>query len=115
MFLQLNHKNLAVYAVIRELTKEVYFLSNKLPEYEKYNMVQQVRRAGLSVKLNLAEGSSRKSEVERKRFFEISRGSLVELDAAFETTVDLNYFSISDLQDFSSLLNKSFAMVSKMI
>lgn len=78
-------------------------------------MVQQVRRAVLSVKLNLAEGSSRKSEVERKLFFEISRGSIVELDAAFDTTIDLNYFSPDELHVFSSLLNKSFAKVSNMI
>jgi four helix bundle protein len=39
-------------------------------------MVQQIRRAALSVKLNLAEGSTRKSEVERKGYLEIARGSV---------------------------------------
>jgi four helix bundle protein len=45
-------------------------------------MVQQIRRATLSVHLNIAEGCSRKSPSERKRFFEISRGSLIEVDTA---------------------------------
>ena len=54
-------------------------------------MVSQMRRAVLSVKLNLAEEASRKSQVERKRYYENSRGSVVEIDAIFETAVDLNY------------------------
>lgn len=115
MFLQLNHKNLAVYNNARDLVKEVYRLSNQMPDMEKFNMVQQVRRAALSVKLNLAEGSSRKSELERKRYFEIARGSVVELDAAFETAVDLNYYNMEQLESFNKILNSCFAMISNLI
>lgn len=114
MFLKLNHKNLDVYQAIRELTKVVYGLSSKMPDTEKFNMVLQIRRAVLSVKLNLAEGSSRKSEVERKRFYEMAIGSIVELDAAFETAVDLNYFEPAALDDFGKQLNKCFAMLIKL-
>ncbi len=92
MFIQLKHKSLDVYQVIRELVKETYKISLQLPSEEKFNMVHQIRRAALSVKLNLAEGATRKSVLERKRYLEISRGSLVEIDAALETAVDLNYF-----------------------
>jgi four helix bundle protein len=46
--------------------------------------VQQIRRAALSVKSNLAEGCSRRSEAERKRYFEVSRGSVIEIDAAWK-------------------------------
>lgn len=115
MFLKLNHKELKVYDAIREVNKEVYLLSNKLPDIERFNIVQQVRRAVLSVKLNFAEGSTRRSDLERKRFSEISRGSIVELDAAFETAVDLNYFTLEELKISSELLNKCFAMISKII
>ncbi len=115
MFLQLKHKSLDVYQVTRELVKEVYAVSLLLPDTEKFNMIQQIRRAALSVKLNLSEGSSRRSALERKRYFEISRGSLVEVDAALETAVDLNYLKISELEETGRLLNKCFAMLSKMI
>jgi four helix bundle protein len=114
MFLNLNHKKLEIYQAVRELTKIVYLHSNALPPEEKFNMVQQVRRAVLSVKLNLAEGSSRKSEAERKRFYEIAQGSVVELDAAFETAVDLEYFEFADLKGLGEQLNKCFAMLAKM-
>ena len=63
----------------------------------------------------MAEGSTRKSETERKRFFEIARGSVVEIDAAVETAIDLNYFTDKEFEELGKLLNKSFAMLSKMI
>jgi four helix bundle protein len=97
------------------LTKEIYKISNLLPAEERFNMVQQIRRAGLSVKLNFAEGSTRKSNLERKRYYEISRGSIVEIDAALETAVDLEYFKVEPLQQSGILLNECFAMLSKMM
>ena len=65
-----------VYKAIRELTKEVYAVSMKLPAEEKFNMVQQMRRAVLSVKLNLAEGSTRKSPNERDGFMKLQEALL---------------------------------------
>jgi len=85
----------------------------KLTAEEKFNMVQQIRRAALSTKLNLAEGSTRRSEVERKRYLEIARGSVVEIDAALETAVDLEYYEIEELEKSGELLNKCFAMLFK--
>ena len=104
-----------MYKAVSELTKEIYQVSLKLPADEKFNMVQQIRRAVLSIKLNLAEGSSRKSASERKRFLGIARGSLIEVDAVLETAVDLNYIPLNDLKNAGDLLNKSFAMLSNMI
>lgn len=115
MFIKLNHKSLKVYGAIRELAKEVYALSLKMPAEEKFNMVQQMRRAALSVKLNPAEGSTRKSPNERKRFYEVARDSVVEIDAVLETAVDLNYYMEDQLTVIAEMLNKCFAMLSNMI
>ena len=115
MFLNLGHKSLNIYQAIRELVKEAYKISKKLPDEERFNMVPQIRRAALSVKLNFAEGSTRKSMVERKRYLEISRGSVVEIDAAVETAYDLQYIELANLQTLSEHLNKCFAMLSKMM
>ena len=76
---------------------------------------QQIRRASLSIKLNLSEGSTRRSIIERNRYLEIARGSVVEIDAALETAVDLKYFIVKDLELIGKLLNSCFAMLSKMI
>jgi four helix bundle protein len=79
MFLQLAHTKLDVYKVSQELALECYRITKQFPNEEKFALVQQIRRTATSVHLNLAEGCSRKSEAERKRFFEISRGSLIEI------------------------------------
>lgn len=115
MFINLKHKQLDVYKLVRELVKEPYSISLQLPPEEKFNMVQQIRRASLSIKLTLSEGSTRKSSTERNRYLEIARGSVVEIDAALETAVDLNYFTEKDLEVIGKLLNRCFAMLSKMI
>lgn len=115
MFLKLNHKTLSVYQAVRELAIEVYNASKLLPPEEKFNMVPQMRRAVLSVKLNLAEGSSRKSVTERKRFYEISRGSVVEIDAVLETAVDVGFLKKDELNVLGDKLNKCFAMLSNML
>jgi four helix bundle protein len=84
MFLTLNHQKLEVYAASKEFALECYRFTKQLPADEKFGMISQIRRAALSVHLNIAEGASRKSAVERKRYFEISRGSVIEIDAALD-------------------------------
>ena len=78
MFLQLAHTKLAIFQASRALCLECYKTTKAFPADEKFAMVQQIRRAALSVHLNIAEGNSRKSVAERKRFYEISRGSVIE-------------------------------------
>src|ERR1700730_4729212 len=108
MFLQLNHKNLDVYKASRELLKLSYQIIKKLPPEEKFNLISQIKRSALSVILNIAEGASRKSQVERKRFFQISRSSVIEIDAAAEATIDLGYLNEDDLTSLGIFLNKTF-------
>lgn len=91
MFLTLNHQRLEIYSASRELIFECYRLTLMLPGEEKFDMISQLRRAALSIHLNIAEGASRKSEPERKRYYEIARGSLIEIDAALDIANGLNY------------------------
>jgi four helix bundle protein len=98
LFLKLNHQKLDLYSVSRLFVLECYKLSKLLPPDEKFGMISQIRRAALSVHLNIAEGASRKSEVERKRYYEISRGSIIEIDAAVDIASDLTYLDGMNLE-----------------
>lgn len=115
MLLQLNHKSLYVYKAAIELLKESYLVSKKIPSEERFNLSSQIKRAALSVKLNIAESSSRKSPAERKRFYEIARGSVIEIDAIAESIVELEYLSLADLSNLSVCLNKCFSMLTNML
>ena len=59
MFLQLAHTKLDFSKISRSLTLECYKIIKSFPTEEKYAMVQQIRRAVLSVHFNIAGDSSR--------------------------------------------------------
>jgi four helix bundle protein len=115
MFLKLNHQELDIYKVSKRPVIEIYKSSKKLPSEENYALRSQIRRAVVSVFLNISEGASRISQKEEKRFYEISRSSLVELDAALEVSVELNYYSIEELKENGDLIIRCFQMLTKLI
>ena len=114
MFLDLNHQKLDIYEMSRKLVKACYDFSNLLPKDEKFAMISQIRRAALSVHLNIAEGCSRTSGAERKRFFEIARGSLIEIDAALDIALDLKYIT-QNPEDLKEPLTRCFKMLTGLI
>ena len=115
LFLQVDHIKLDVFLVSKQLVLACYKATKSFPSEEKFGIISQIRRAALSVHLNIAEGCSRKSLVERKRFFEIARGSAIEVDAALDVAIELNYTDKEKLVELGELLKRSFQMISKMI
>ena len=115
MFLQLVHTKLNVYQQTKLLTIECYKVSKLLPSDEKFGMISQLRRAALSIHLNLAEGASRKSLAERKRYYEISRGSLIEVDTAIGIAFELQYFTSADISILGEAIVNTFKLLSGLI
>ena len=115
MFLTLNHQRLNIYDASIMFVLECYKLTNSLPNDEKFGMISQIRRASLSVHLNIAEGASRKSETERKRFYEIARGSIIEIDAALDVAKELGYLKNHNTEMLGVQLLKCFKLLSGLI
>ena len=115
MFLELKHTNLDISRIAKEFVLACYKETITFPSDEKFGMTSQIRRAALSVHLNVAEGCSRKSEKERKRFYEVARGSLVEVDTALDIAVDLKYTSNEKLSPLGKLMIRTFQMLSKLL
>ncbi len=115
MFLNLSHTKLDVFTVTKTFILACYKETRSFPQEEKFGITSQIRRAALSTHLNVAEGCSRKSIAERKRFYEITRGSIVEVDAAFDIAVELDYSSKEKLNELGKLMIRSFQLISKMI
>ncbi len=78
-------------------------------------MVNQLRRAAISVCSNIAEGAARRSKLEKKRFYEVSRSSAVEIDTQFEITLLLDYVKNTQITVIEQNLESVFRMLSKMI
>ena len=115
MFLELSHTKLDIFKVSKSFVLNCYRETKTFPPEEKFGIIQQIRRAALSVHLNIAEGCSRKSTTERKRFYEIARGSLIEVDSALDISVDLNYTAKEKLAELGQFIVRMFQMISKMI
>ena len=115
MFLQLAHTKLLVFQFSEILAVECYKITKQFPGDEKFNMVQQIRRAALSVHLNIAEGCSRKSKSERRRYFEIARGSVIEIDTAIGIACNLSYVTLESLQPLGNSIIKTFKLLTGMI
>ena len=86
-----TYKELDVYNEGYELSLQIYKITSRYPKYEIYGLTSQIRRAAVSVVLNIAEGYGRKSKEEFKRFLKISLGSLYETKTLLELSKDLNY------------------------
>lgn len=95
--LALNHKKLEVWKKSLLLIKHIYLPTDNLPKHEMYGVTRQMRRAAVSVVANISEGASRSSSKERKRFYEISRSSLVELDTQIEILLILGLSTAKEI------------------
>jgi len=113
--LKLNHKNLDVWKLEVKLVSFIYQVTSKYLKEELFGLTNQTRRVSVSISANIAEGASRKSLTERKRFYEIARSSLVEVDNHFELAKELNYVNSKDLHEMDEKLNELFAKLSKFI
>ena len=115
MFLLLSHTHLDIFKVSKSLILLTYQITERFPKEEKYALTQQLRRAALSVHLNIAEGCSRRSIPERKRFFEISRGSVIEIDTAIDMAQELNFINKEETLLLGETIIRCFQLLSKMI
>ena len=84
-------EDLECYKLALQIMKEAYDVIKRLPTNEKYNLADQMRRASVSVVLNIAEGYGRYHYLDGLRFYYIARGSLNETLSAFIACDQLQY------------------------
>lgn len=89
-----SYRDLQVWQRAVELGVRVYQVTDGFPKSEQYGLVNQMRRAAVSVASNIAEGYGR-SEAEFARYLEMSRGSLAELETQMEIARRVKYLSDS--------------------
>ena len=75
----------------------IYALSKKFPK-DAYSLIDQMRRAAVSVTSNIAEGFGRNSYKERVQFFYLAQGSLTELKNQILIAKDVGYLNQKDFQ-----------------
>jgi four helix bundle protein len=86
-------EKLEIWQQARKFSVEVYKITSMFPSVEKFSIIDQIRRAVVSVALNIAERSDRKSDKEFKRFLRVAIGSLDEVITGLFISLDLRYLS----------------------
>jgi four helix bundle protein len=96
-----------------ELVVLVYGLTETFPKSEMYGLMQQMRRAAVSVPSNIAEGAARGGKREFAQFVVIARGSLSELETQLVIAERLEYVADSAL--VREKMEKVFALLSGLL
>ena len=92
----MNHKELDAWANSISLVKKVYRLAECLPSSEKFGLINQIKRAAISISSNIAEGAARDSDKEFIKFLYYALGSIAELETQLIISQELGFLVIPD-------------------
>ena len=105
------HQKLDAWSKSVDLVVEVYKATESFPKEERYGLTSQIRRAGISIPANIAEGAGRYSQKEFAYFLSNAQGSASELETELIIAHRLGYLSealfsklITELQRIGRLI-----------
>ena len=119
--MQQGYKDLQVYQRSYKAAIAIYKITNGFPKEEQYGITNQIRRAAVSIPLNIAEGyAKRESQTEFKRFLLIAIGSANEVSVLIEFAKDLKMLSVeaykkasAEYEEIGKMLNGLIKTVTK--
>ncbi len=108
-----DFEKLEVYKKAKDFNISVYqFLLNKDIDRSTRD---QLKRASLSIQLNIAEGTSRFSKADKRNFYVIARGSAYECVAVFDFLISINFINSETYSNFYAQLEELSKMLYAMI
>jgi len=110
-----NFRNLEIWRKGIELVKKIYALTKTYPSEERFGLISQMQRAVVSIPSNIAEGCSRNSEKEYKRFLEIAIGSSFELETQLIIGFEQNYHPIKQHEELLVNINTLQKQINSLI
>ncbi len=87
-----NYRDLIAWNKAFKLALEIYAATSRFPAEERYGLIFQLRKAGISIPSNIAEGEGRGSGNEFHRYLSIALGSLKEVETQILISEALGYF-----------------------
>jgi len=106
-----NFTDLVAWKEAHQLVLHIYKLTNKFPNEEKFGLVNQTRRAVVSITSNIAEGFGRNTAKDKSQFYSIAKGSLLEVQSQLLIAKDLEYIKDGGCK----LLEENIIKVAKLL
>jgi len=103
-----SYRDLLVWQKAKSLAVHIYKRTESFPKSEIYGLTSQIRRAGISVVSNIAEGQGRLTSGEFQQFLGHSRGSLLELQTQLEIACELGMLNG---EAFEALAQESYQVL----
>ncbi|MBB2146758.1 four helix bundle protein [Pedobacter sp. LMG 31464] len=101
-----KYKELKVWQRSIELVTEIYTVTAKFPDKERFGLISQINRASVSIPSNIAEGTGRNSTKEFLYFLSIAHASSYETETQLIISKNLNYLTITELDVLTEKLNE---------
>lgn len=115
LIMAMDYRKLTIYSLAHQFVLDVYKATDNFPEFEHKNLTSQLRRAAVSIPLNIAEGSSRRSKKEFLNFLNYGFGSGKEIEVILELSKDLGYLTLGAHKELSlkldHLMSKMFLFI----
>lgn len=115
MKMMYSYKKLSVWQRAMDLAVLVYQLTQNFPKSEMFNLVDQMRRAAVSIVSNIAEGRSRGTDAEFIHFLYVSRGSCTELETQILLSDHLGYLTEENRERACEICDEINRKLSKLI
>lgn len=106
-----NFKKLEIWQYGFQIARNSFEITKAFPTQEKWGLALQINKAEVSIPSNIAEGSSRTSSKDYKRFIEISLGSAFELETQLLISKALAYGNVQLIEETLALLNREEKML----
>lgn len=111
----MTHKDLIVWQKSVVFVTDIYTFSRSLPEDEKFGLVSQLRRAAVSIPVNISEGAARHSGKEFIQFLYVSLGSASEIDTILLIISNLKYGQPEELSKLQNQIQEIKKMLLSLI
>lgn len=110
-----NFKDLVVWQKAHLLVLDVYKYSKPFPKEELYGLTSQLRRAGVSIVANIAEGCGKFTQRDLARYLQHSLGSVQEVEYLSLLSSELNYLKKDHYKILDQQINEVKAMLISLI
>jgi four helix bundle protein len=108
-----HYEKLDVYRIALEFVVTTFKIRDRLPRGNR-ELQDQFKRASFSIVLNIAEGAGKLKQADKRRYFSIARGSVMECGALFDLFNALSHLSPDEYRTGKLLLTRIGAMLSKL-
>ncbi|MBA7511054.1 hypothetical protein ES705_03044 [subsurface metagenome] len=110
-----DYKKLKVWEDAHKFTVDIYNITKKFPDDEKYGLTSQIRRSSSSIPTNIVEGCGQLDNGDLIRFLGIAKGSAFETEYQILLAKDLNYITNEEYKFLTAKIQSIICMLTGLI